>query len=399
MSVRRTAAIGLAVTAAAAWFVAVPASTAAPPTAADAARLGLADRWLEQQQTADGSLAVPASSATRPIDANAWGALGLAVGGDNAQDLRIPSGATLASNLQRQAPGVSDTVGLAELTLVAVAIGSDPHAFGGVDLPRAILASGRVSGAFGVSAQATDDDVTATVFAALALSTIREPATVDGTQRAADWLLAHQAPDGSWPGSDAADPTQPPGTTEVTAEAIEALNAAGRRNTAAQSKALAWLQLRQNADGGFAPSTVGQPSDARATASVALALVSAGIDPVDLVAPTGASPMTFLSDAQDGPRGGAVAQRPGVPGTDQIRTTAYAALAFARTPLPFGPIARGAGTGTVVTQPPPTTVPTSPVRPPTQTPAPVGSPQPTAAPDPAAPPAAVSPAAAPQLQP
>ena len=80
---------------------------------------------------------------------------------------------------------------------------------------------------------------------------------------------------------------------------LEALNAAGRRNTPAQARALAYLRSRQNADGGFGRGGEGGESNSASTAWVIRGLAAARLSPRSFqAAGTGTTPLQYLASMQ-----------------------------------------------------------------------------------------------------
>jgi hypothetical protein len=111
--------------------------------------------------------------------------------------------------------------------------------------------------------------------------------------RAAEWLLGRQGADGSWPSH---APGSPP-SADTTAAAIQALNAAGRRGTEAQSRAFEYLRGAQRPDGGF-EAVPGAGSNAATTAWAVQAIWSAGHSPRDWRTESGADPLSYLASLQ-----------------------------------------------------------------------------------------------------
>jgi hypothetical protein len=163
--------------------------------------------------------------------------------------------------------------------------------------------------------------VNATAFAILAIESSGKGGYRDRVNRAMDWLVANQADDGTW------------NSLDDTAAVIEALNAGGRRHTAAQSKAMRFIRSRQNADGGFGQGTLGELSNADSTAWVARGLVAAGVDAGTWRAPgSGKTPLDYLAAMQQ-PDGSV--RHSSTSNMNTVWTTAYTVPALAGVALPI----------------------------------------------------------------
>ncbi len=174
---------------------------------------------------------------------------------------------------------VQDAGGWSHVLVGVVALGADPHAFGGVALVSKLLATADpVTGRFG-------DSLFAHAYALLALHN----AGAEIPTGAVELLLQTQTADGSWPMFDG-DPVD----TNTTALAVQALVAAGEEEAARD--ALTYFQAMQNDDGGFPwqkPSDFGTDSDANSTAVVLQALDALG-ESLDDWQPEGNSPRDAL---------------------------------------------------------------------------------------------------------
>ncbi len=174
---------------------------------------------------------------------------------------------------------VKDAAGWSRVLVGAVALGADPHAFGGVDLVSELLATADpTTGRFG-------DSLFAHAYALLALHNAGAEIPTDALKL----LLQAQTVGGAWPmfDGDSVD-------TNTTALAVQALVAAGEEKAARD--ALAYFQAMQNADGGFPwqkPSDFGTDSDANSTAVVLQALNALG-ESLDDWQPEGSSPLDAL---------------------------------------------------------------------------------------------------------
>jgi hypothetical protein len=215
------------------------------------------------------------------------------------------------------------------ILLVAEAQGVDPTTFfSGVNVPAELLSRLDPSGVFG--GEGNNVDVAATAIIALSRYSGAPVSAVNA-------LLAAQCPDGGFPETLSRDPNNPDNCNSfllTTPDAIEALQAVGGHQDAVD-RALAWLQTRQDTDGGF--DFLGDQS---ATASAASVLLAGGRQPAARKA------IRFLTASQAGCASpvidrGAVATGPGggvVSGTNfdadtTIRATIAAIPALARSDI------------------------------------------------------------------
>ncbi len=174
---------------------------------------------------------------------------------------------------------------LAQVILLALAVGEDPTAVGaspGDDLVARLEATrttaGPDEGLFGTQ-DATYDGAYRQGYSLAALVA----AGVTPDPAAVQWLLDQQCADGSWMPyrADLAQPCAFDGTAFVgpdsnsTGAAISGLVAAGAGADPAVAAALGWLDSVQEADGGF-PFFPGDGSDPNSTAVVVQALLAAG---------------------------------------------------------------------------------------------------------------------------
>jgi len=261
---------------------------AAAPNAINQPRLDSTVRYLQDVQNPDGGFAGKPGGESDP-DFSAWVALALAAAGINPQDQAQPGGVDVYTYLTEHASKLKLTTDFERELLVVDASGTQPHDFGGVDLVTEILRR-RLSGADGEGAfthEAGDQvpGVNDTIFAILALSPVNEPAVRAAVQAATSWLIDVQNAEGGWP-STTVCPTHatPPASkcennVDTTGAAIQALNAAGRHETQAQDKAIAYLHRAQDANGGF-PQEVGEAEpNVASTAWAVQGIWSAGEDP------------------------------------------------------------------------------------------------------------------------
>jgi hypothetical protein len=209
-------------------------------------------RFLQESQRPSGGFAKPGTKPSQSI--SAWVALALAAAGINPQDqatcgvdayafLESHFAAGIEEEIAR--PQVATTAFERELLIVDAA-GTDPHDFAGYDLVAEIVAR---QGEDGSTPYVPDGkgQVNDAVFAILALSPVAEPRAQAAVQKAADWLLGEQNPDGGWNWQNKGQESE----VDLTGAAIEALSAAGRHDTDAQQRAVAFLHRSQRPEGGF----------------------------------------------------------------------------------------------------------------------------------------------------
>lgn len=318
-------------------------ASAAAPNAKDQARLDSTVRYLQDGQNMDGGFGGERGAPSDP-DFSAWVALALVAAGINPMDQAQPGGVDAYTYLAEHAGELRSTTDFERVLLVVNAAESTPHDFGGVDLVRQILERQLPDGSFTHEAAAKTAGMNDTIFAILALSTVAEPLAGEAVQRAAGWLEGEQNPDGSWPGicpktavTTCAESGPERGEVDMTAAAIEALNAAGRHYTEAQRKAFEYLHLAQDADGGFPEYPGESEANAASTAWTVQAIWSAGENPETWVAGMGAEPLGYLESMQQ--EDGSVQWRESSD-ANPVWMTAYVAPAFAGQALPPTPVPR-----------------------------------------------------------
>lgn len=261
------------------------------PTAIRAA-LERSVRFLQEAQNRDGGFGASAGGASDPLF-SAWAAYALAAAGINPQDQARPGGTDVHAYLTSRTTGLAQTTDFVRVALVALASGTSPDDFGGVDAIAAIRSRQLPDGSFPQVGGGPAGWVNATAWSVFPLSALDRPGTKAAVARAADWLLGRQSADGSWPSH---SPGSPP-SADTTAAAIQALNAAGRHGTAAQSRAFGYLRGAQRPDGGF-EATPGTGSNAATTAWAVQAIWSAGGSPRQWRSASGADPLSYLASLQ-----------------------------------------------------------------------------------------------------
>lgn len=346
----RSARLGLAALAlAGAGLLAQPA-LAGTPTAENRDRLDRTVRYLQDAQNPDGGFGGQPGTVSDP-GFSAWAAIGLAAAGINPQDQRRPGGISVYDYLlghagELSAPNAecahgSCTTELERALLVVDASGTSPHDFAGVDLVARLLDRQLPDGGFPHEAGSARAGMNDTIFAILALSPVAEPGAREAVRSASEWVVRAQNSDGSWPptcpkvvAGCSAPGTDPRGEVDMTAAAVEALNAAGRHGGEAEEGAFAYLGAAQNLDGGF-PELPGElESNVASTAWTVQAIWSAGQNPETWRTGAGGpseEPLDFMASLQQAD--GHVRWRRSSD-LNGIWMTAYVAPAFAGQPLP-----------------------------------------------------------------
>jgi hypothetical protein len=300
-------------------------------------------RFLQSAQNSDGGFGVN-GNVGEPSNPKltAWVAIALATAGINPQNQAQPGGESAFGYLADHAGELGVTTDFERVLLVVDAAGTSAQDFGGVDLIQAILQRQLPQGGFVHEEDGHAPAINDTVFAILALSPIHEAAVQSAVEAAVQWLEREQNSNGSWPAVCAKNVSScgadPPGETDMTAAAVEALNAAGMHDTKAQSEALAYLRRAQNPDGGFSETAPepgepgGRESDTASTSWAVQAIFSAGENPEGWTqTSSGREPLDYLESMQH--ENGSI-QLSASSDAEPLWMTAYAAPAFALQPLP-----------------------------------------------------------------
>lgn len=317
---------------------------ATPDNEANKSRLDSTVRFLESAQNSDGGFSAngDAGEASDP-EFTAWAALGLAAAGINPQNQATQGGASAYAYLADHASGLAVTTDFERVLLVVDAAGTAPQDFGGANLIQAILRRQLPEGDFVHEEGGQSPGINDTIFAILALSPIQEPAAQEAIERAVRWLDGEQNADGSWPSSCPKtvpgcvhNGEDPPGEVDMTAAAIEALDAAGGVDAEARGKALAYLHLAQHSDGGFPEFTSEAESDTASTSWAVQAIWSAGENP-ETWKQRGSdkNPLEYLESMQ---REDGSVQLSASSDANPVWMTAYAAPAFSGQPLPIAAV-------------------------------------------------------------
>lgn len=308
--------------------MAVPA-VAAPDNKADAKRLDSTVGFLEGAQNSDGGFSANGDAGEASnTELSAWAAIALATAGINPQNQSQPGGASAFDYLSEHTAELHVTTDFERVLLVVDAAGTSPQEFGGVNLVQAILHRQLPGGGFSHEEGGDTPGVNDTIFAILALSPIREPSVQQAIGGAVEWLeQAQSSSDGSWSLTQGAQ-----GNVDITAAAIEALNAAGVHDSEAQSKAFKYLRAAQDPDGGFPEYTIKlAESDSASTSWTVQAIWSAGESPETWTQGSGKEPLDYLESLQR--ENGSISWKAGSD-ENPVWMTAYAAPAFAGEDLP-----------------------------------------------------------------
>jgi len=266
-----------------------------------------AAQWIAGQLTSGGTID-DVTPGTPDLSATANAVLTLAATGVD------PSGAQAAlayleanSAAYILADGSDGPGPLANLILVAEAMGVDPTSFGGTNLVSRLEAteqtSGPDAGLFGTETQLGVYDA-GTFDQGLALAALHA-AGVTADSNAVTWLVQQQCPDGGWALPDVATNTctEDPSTfagpdTNSTSMAIQGLVAQGASTTPIANSALTFLQGAQNSDAGWGVQPTNS-TDPDSTALVIQALLALGQSPTSATyTMSGQTPVTTLLSFQ-----------------------------------------------------------------------------------------------------
>jgi prenyltransferase beta subunit len=238
--------------------LAVAAALAAPASAPAAGPVS----YVRGAQNADGGLGSAPSAASSPM-VSGWAALGLAARGHAPARVRH-GGRSLLTYVRATMDDIRAIGDVERTVLVVRAAGKDPRRFAGRNLVREILDRRRADGSIA-------GYVSYTSFGILALRASGVKRGARPLRRATAWLLRQQNDDG---GFNTAGRGGRSGIDD-TGYAIQALVAAGRRDTRATRRGARFIARSRNADGGY-PLFRGIASNAQSSAYAVQGLVAAG---------------------------------------------------------------------------------------------------------------------------
>jgi Squalene-hopene cyclase C-terminal domain/Family of unknown function (DUF6580)/Prenyltransferase and squalene oxidase repeat len=328
------------------------------PVAASADAPAQSVRWLERAQNADGGFGgAPDQGSTQLY--TGWAALGLAAAGRNPRDVER-GGKSVVDYVLAHARELDDLGELNRTILLLKSSGVLPRRVGGRDLVAAVASKQRKDGSFA-------GRVNTTSFAILGLVAAGRSPKDAGLRRAARWVAGQANDDGGFN----FDGKGAPSGIDDTGAAVQALAAAGRRDTATVRRALTFIVRKQNDDGGF-PLQPGGGSNAQSTAWAVQALIAGRRDPEKVTRNGSRTPTAYLRSLI-GPSGAVRYSRTST--QTPVWVTAQALAALAGKPFPLATVPRAKRPrAAVAATPAPTLTPA-----PTRTPRP--KPKPT--PDPA----------------
>jgi prenyltransferase beta subunit len=320
----------------------VGAQPAAPNNSTNKRRLESTVRFLQSAQNLDGGFGGNLGGKSNQ-DFSAWVTFALAADSINPQDQATNGGVDAYTYLTTHAaralheeicrPAIC-TTSLERELLVADAAGTSPHHYGGIDLVSELLARELPDGSFPF-VLGGHGEINDTIYAILSLSLVEEPAAQSAVERATEWLIAQQNPDGSWSAQNAKTEA---GEVDMTGAALQALCAPGQpAHGESRQKALKYLHIAQESDGGF-PERPGEgESNVASTAWAVQGLWAAGENPENWVKGSGREPLDYMESLQQPDGHIRYKAREDLNG---VWMTAYVAPAFAGQPLPIPPVPR-----------------------------------------------------------
>ena len=328
--------VGAALLVALAAGVLVAVARAEAPSGHFAPTLDRTVRFLQEDQNTDGGFGGEAGRPSDP-DISSWVALALAAASVNPHEQAKPGGKDVYTYLAEHAGELRLTTDFERALLVVDAAEYPPRPLGGVNLVEGILRSRLPNGSFTHEAGGVNPGMNDTIFAILALAPIKTPEIEAVVHAAAEWVIAEQNADHSWPAwcpksVCARGGEDPQDSTDMTGAALEALNAAGMHGTEAQAGALEYLHEAQLPDGGW-PQAIGEPeSNVGSTAWVVQGIWASGGNPETWVK-GGNEPLGYMASLQaaDGHIRYKASQE-----LNGVWMTSYATPAFAGIALPAG---------------------------------------------------------------
>ncbi len=230
--------------------------------AAHAASLSAEVSYLDSSQNSDGGFGGARGQPSGELY-TAWAAMGLAAAGQHPQSVRRAGHSPLDS-LRGQASTLSG-LGDVERTILAVhACGSSAYSFAGRDLVSEVLRARASDRSF-------EHQVNLTAFAVFALRAVGHSPSYSPIRQAAGWIEHQQNSDGGFGFGAHGSPSD----VDDTGAALQALAAAGARDSRVLRAATGYLIRAQNPDGGF-PQQPGGSSNAQSTAWAIQGLISVG---------------------------------------------------------------------------------------------------------------------------
>lgn len=298
--------------------------------------------FLQKDQNEDGGFGGEAGSPSDP-DISAWVALALAAASVNPHDQKKPGETDVYSYLAEHADELKLTTDFERELMVVNTAEYPPQPLGGVDLVARLLESRLPNGAFTHEVGGVNPGMNDTIFAILALAPIKEPAIEEDVHEAAEWVIEEQNADHSWPSTCPKSVCErggidPPGDTDMTGAALEALNAAGMHDTEAQALALEYLHEAQLPDGGW-PQEISvheTESNVGSTAWVSQGIWASGGNPENWIK-DGNEPLGYMASLQQ--EDGHIRYMKSRE-MNGVWMTAYATPAFAGQALPIGLVPR-----------------------------------------------------------
>jgi energy-coupling factor transport system substrate-specific component len=294
-----------------------PTSPAAPAAAGSPAARGAA--YLRRAQNRDGGFGGSPGQSSSPLTTG-WATLGLAAAGLNPRDIARGNGRSSIAYLRAKTRRSADVGELQRTMLVLGAAGISPRRFGGANLLAKLRRAQAADGSW-------KSNVAWAAFGLLALRAAREPVKSARVRKAADYLERSQATGGGWgfvPSS--------PADIDDTGAVLQALAAAGRRNTAAVRDGVAYLRAAQAPDGGWGQ-LEGRTSNAQSTSWAVQGLVAARA-----LGSLSQDPLAYLRNLQR--RDGRFSYSATSDQTP-VWVTAQALAALQRKPFPLARVKRG----------------------------------------------------------
>jgi hypothetical protein len=293
---------------------------AAAASDADSAAARTSEGYLMRAQNDDGGWgAAPGDSSSQLY--TGWTALGLAAAGRNPRDAGSPSA---ISYIRAHASELNDLGEVNRTILVLAAAGMEPR-IGGRDLERELIGEQRPNGSFA-------GRVNTTAFAVLALRAAGRSRRSRPVRRAADWIAGQANDDGGFNFGGRGGQSG----VDDTGAALQALAAAGRRDSGVVRRAGRFLVRNQASDGGFAL-IPGGVSNAQSTAWAVQGLLAAGRDPAKVRRDGSRDPMSYLRSLT-APSGEVRYSR--TSRQTPVWVTAQALMALAGKPLPLAAVPR-----------------------------------------------------------